>query len=164
MAISIPWPRGTLGGLTRQNIDNRQRTFVPDRNPGQGVTDENYTISNYPDPARLTYLEQNYDRVMNPILQATRPDEEVTGTFLNPIIDSMLAEDLSGYAEDHIRRREDCAKRQAEYQQRLTEILFEMRMIETGITDKTLLNPAETGSATDANTPAGRVYTQGGAA
>ena len=144
MAIRLPWLRGDIDGFTRSNT---QRGFgqalIPIRESGSPLEDGR-VLAPYPEPARLSYFEQNFDQVMNRFLRAIRPDEEVEGTFIRTILQPMSDQDASDDTANHIGRRSEILNYHANIDARLMEIELELRELAGAISDKTLLERSVT--------------------
>lgn len=160
MAIRLPWLRGDIDGFTRSNAERGfQYALIPMRERG-GPLDDGRALAPYPEPPRLSYFEQNFDRIMNRYLAATRPDEEVEGLFIRTILQPMAEQDASDDTENHIGRRSQILNYYADIDARLIEIEMELREVAGAISDKTLLDqtvaatPPAGGGAADTQTAA----------
>ena len=160
MAIRLPWLKGDTDGFTRVNIQRGfMQALIPIKDVGSSLA-EGRVLAPYPEPARLSFFEQNFDRVMNRFLQATRPDEEVEGFFIRTILQPMAEQDASDDTENHIGRRSQILNYYADIDARLIEIEMELREVAGAISDKTLLDqtvaatPPAGGGAADTQTAA----------
>ena len=140
MAIRLPWLKGDTDGFTRVNIQRGfMQALIPIKETGSSLA-EGRVLAPYPEPARLSFFEQNFDRVMNRFLQATRPDEEVEGLFIKTILQPMSEQDAADDIANHIARRSEIFNYNANVDARLDEIELELRELAEEISDKTLLN------------------------